>query len=112
MGQSRTYTKHISAAALADTEAVIGTVQSGVHFTTKRIEININTDAAYDLFLQIRAGKIPFVPETGWLRGSSVKHVSQTKRKIGPNTPIIARYKNTHATEARTAEILIDGEEE
>ena len=112
MGQPKTYSKHVSAAALDDTEAIIGTVPSGVHFTTKRVEINMGADTAFDLFIQIRAGKIPFVPETGWLRGSSVKHVSQTKRKIGPNTPIIARYKNTHATEARTAEILIDGEEE
>ena len=112
MGQPKTYSKHVSAAALDDTEAIIGTVQSGVHFTTKRVEININTDAAYDLFIQIRAGKIPFVPETGWLRGNKTKHVSQIRRKIGPNTPIMVRYKNTHATEARTAEILIDGEEE
>ena len=112
MGQPKTYTKHVSAAALDDTEAVIGTVQSGVHFTTKRVEINMGVDADFSLFIQIRAGKIPFVPETGWLRGNNTKHVSQTKRKIGPNTLLIARYKNTHATEARTAEILIDGEEE
>ena len=112
MGQPKTFSYHLSAAAGEDTEAVIGTVQSGVHFETRRMEINMGADTAFDLYLQLRAGKIPFLPEEGWLRGSSVKHVSQNKRKIGPNTPIIVRYKNTHATEARTAEILIEGEEE
>lgn len=112
MGQPKNYSYHLGLAALDDLEVTMATTQSGVTFTTKRIEIKFNADADFSLHIQLRAGKIPFLPEEGWLRGNDMKHVSQIRRKIGPNTPIVIRCKNTHATEARYAEISIDGEEE
>lgn len=101
----------LTAAATAEAKVAIHKVPTNRRLVTTLVEIILLADAALDLSLSLWEGEDRRLPETGSYQGNNVKIVSTARKEWGPGSEITVRYKNTHASESRTALISISAEE-
>jgi len=103
--------KTLTVAALGDDKVSIYKVPTNCKLTITRLEIAFLADAALNLTLSLKEGENQKYPENGAFQGNSTTIVSVARKEWGPGSSVDVRYKNTHATESRTALINISAEE-
>jgi len=102
--------KHYEVGPAATITDALYTSRPGHRTKTKRIELIVGPDAAYDLSITIWKGDHQVLPENGEFRGNSSKIVICTPYVWHPNEVITIKAENTHATEKRYFQVNIDAE--
>lgn len=103
--------KTLTVAALGDDKVSIYKVPDNCKLTTTRVEIIFLADANLNLSLSLKEGENQKYPESGAFQGNNTTIVSVARKEWGPGSSVVVQYKNTHATESRTALINISAEE-
>jgi len=103
--------KTLTIAAGADDKVSIYKVPTNCKLTTTRVDIIFLADAALNLSLSLKEGENQKYPESGSFQGNNTTFVLTAKKDWGSGSNVDVKYKNTHATESRTAFINISAEE-
>jgi len=103
--------KTLTVAAGAGDKVSLYKVPPNCKLTVTRVEVVFLADANLDLTLSLKNGELQQYPEDGAFQGNSTTIVSVARKEWGSGSDINIHYKNSHATESRTAFINLSAEE-
>lgn len=101
---------HASVPAVTEGTAVAFTVPGGQRFRLREVETVFPSGAAGDLQLAVYHGIRKVAPKDGVFRMSQGKQVARVEYTFISGEKVLVWYKNTHATEAKDGDLLLEGE--
>jgi len=109
MGKKVSIAYYLNASAGAEGDAVIYTVPAAKSFKTEKITIHLESDSNFELELSIHVGIHQIGPTEGVYKADCGVISDVLDYELGSGERLILHYKNSNASVAKKALVLVSG---
>jgi len=110
MGRKISIAYYLSAAAGAEGDVTLYTVEAARRFRLQSALISFESDSNYELELSLLRGIRQILPSLGSYRAYKGNITDESNEELASGERLVLHYKNNNTTSARQALVLIRGE--